>query len=514
MSSLKTALDFYDRGKQKESNADDYDSRMYYSKGRFICPECGEAVYIRSSKYSNFFVHYKKTDISDNCDRRIDGISTDSIYERIGMPIYIRKDKSNSFSLYMGFRVLPNNLLKKAEENKATICFDGKRRYSISRERFSVEETTMLPIQRLLSAGSKYYLQISPQNIQTAVSPYWPNYADGFQYEGALFTVTGRGGKKIRQGDNIATETEYYWVRRQKELPSSSLYRGMHMEYVGTITLDDITLYVFKGFFESDIQDYEFYKLALFLRNALRVHLLEKLPEIYPIWPPLIKQEEGYLYQPNIKKIYSRVISGNDVPKTYLYRGISPNPEILTNIEGCTEIYTRQNDITINIDRKYTSNGSVFICCTFKYNSVESEYNYYQQGNKLVISGLDSKIIYYIKVDGTIEKIKGVLHYEITDFGKKDIVIITSHRCVIDRIIYNLNEIVETSNFDEKELLIRLRKYKTQKLVNLPYQLRKRLKKFDCTDDELLREVSLLLRTNKITNPAIRVIEEVLNGKY
>lgn len=43
---MKTALDFYERGKQKEANADEYDRSRYYSKDKFICPECGEAVHL------------------------------------------------------------------------------------------------------------------------------------------------------------------------------------------------------------------------------------------------------------------------------------------------------------------------------------------------------------------------------------------------------------------------------------------------------------------------------------
>ena len=61
---MKTAIDFYERGKLKEANADDYNRLSYYPRNRFICPECGEPVHLTGSKYSNFFGHYKKTDIS------------------------------------------------------------------------------------------------------------------------------------------------------------------------------------------------------------------------------------------------------------------------------------------------------------------------------------------------------------------------------------------------------------------------------------------------------------------
>ena len=52
---MKTALDFYARGKQKEANADEYDRSRYYSRDRFICPECGEPMKKRSGRYGEFW---------------------------------------------------------------------------------------------------------------------------------------------------------------------------------------------------------------------------------------------------------------------------------------------------------------------------------------------------------------------------------------------------------------------------------------------------------------------------
>ena len=113
---MKTALDFYARGKQKEANADEYDRSRYYSRDRFICPECGEAVHLTGSRYSNHFAHFKKSEVSAECDRRVDGSQTDSVYERIGLLIYMRKNSSGDFYLYMGFKVLPPMLMEKASQ--------------------------------------------------------------------------------------------------------------------------------------------------------------------------------------------------------------------------------------------------------------------------------------------------------------------------------------------------------------------------------------------------------------
>lgn len=114
---MKNAIDFYERGKQKEANADEFNRNFRYVHGRFICPECGEAVHLTGYKDSNHFSHYKKTDISVEYGRRVDGEPIDSIYERIGLPIYLRKSVDSTFSLYMGFRAIPQRLIDLAMQN-------------------------------------------------------------------------------------------------------------------------------------------------------------------------------------------------------------------------------------------------------------------------------------------------------------------------------------------------------------------------------------------------------------
>ena len=143
---MKTALDFYARGKQKEANADEYDRSRYYSRDRFICPECGEAVHLTGSRYSNHFAHFKKSEVSVECDRRVDGSPTDSVYERIGLPIYMRKNSAGDFYLYMGFKALPPILMEKVIQESISVKIDGKNTYRINNERFSCAGTALIPL--------------------------------------------------------------------------------------------------------------------------------------------------------------------------------------------------------------------------------------------------------------------------------------------------------------------------------------------------------------------------------
>ena len=50
------------------------------------------------------------------------------------------------------------------------------------------------------------------------------------------------------------------------------------------------------------------------------VLLLEKKPEFVPMWPPVIKYEDGYVVDENVKTVYGYISSGNEEPKVYEFK--------------------------------------------------------------------------------------------------------------------------------------------------------------------------------------------------
>ena len=141
---MKTAIDFYD--KEKEANADDYDRSLFYSKERFICPECGYSVHLTGRKNNNYFSHYKKSADSAECDRRVDGDPIDSVYKRIGLPLYLKSINSKEFQLYMAFKPVSETILDKATKDNVKITIDNKSVFQINNERFSNDSITLIPI--------------------------------------------------------------------------------------------------------------------------------------------------------------------------------------------------------------------------------------------------------------------------------------------------------------------------------------------------------------------------------
>lgn len=515
---MKTAIDFYERGKLKEANADEYNRAGYYSKNRFICPECGEAVHLTGSKYSNFFSHYKKTDISAECERRVDAVPTSSLYQRMGLPLYLRYENRERFGLYIGFKKIPEQLLKALMEINAATILDGKTRYSIGNERFSSKETTLIEIDYIPMYGINYKVSYSPEKAAKLLLKSWSDYADGFSFDGALFTVTGYGGKKIRHGDTISCDTEYYWVRRQPMLPS--YIPGIDMEKVGVLGLKEDKWYVYKGHFTSSLVDYQYEQLCQYLRNNLKVHLLEKKPEFIPIWPPVTKCEDGYLVDDNISNLYGFISSGNEEPKVYEFKGNNAIYNELSVKDNVARVSMDTDETVLNIDRKYISNGVVLLKEKLKYEFVSTAILAENGEESISIEGVLALKSAGVRISGDIPfdtaiirdsgeittntGMRGVL---VDDFDEKDVILVMVSQRLIG-ILYN--EGIESnieSDIDLEKILKCIVSNRSKEIMNIPFRVRKRLICLLNRNEVLDREIQRVLRKNMISRPVINFIE-------
>lgn len=518
---MKTALDFYERGKLKESSADDYNANSFYSKNRFICPECGEAVYIRPSKYANFFVHYRKTDTSAECDRRVDA-PTGSIYERIGLPVYLRKQGETKFELFLGCKAISDSVMDLAEKNRIKLSVDGKQQYSITRERFSTENTVLLQLTHIPAYGQKYNIYITPAEKSHALYQQWSNYADGFSNDGALFSVTDNGGKKIRHGDNVYTETEYYWVRRQSQLPG--YVDGIDMKMQGTLELPDRKWYVFKGTFQILKEDKAFNFLISYLRENLKVHLLEKKSEFVPLWPPIAKSDEGYLVDKKSNQLFGCIISGNEQPKVYSYSGTSPIPIELSCKDNVLKLFFRGTDTYINVDRKYLSTGVLLRAINKKFKSGEKNEPLFKYSDEEIVASKEYEIkVNYLELinadcvdyihlsqSGEIIRKKANCNTAITDLHTDEKLIFIKHGYVLATVKIVL-ENGTSKVLDESALKIEIKRYKHISTVQLPVKLRERLYLTCWKTTEVVNYVDDVLKRNSISIPMIKVMEETFN---
>jgi len=354
---MKTAIDFYERGKEKESNAEDYNHLLRFPADRFICPACGERVFLTRGKYSNHFSHFKRNDEHDDCDRRVDGVSTESIYERIGLPLYISRDTESGFSLYISFRVLNQKTLEQLDKTSVVLKIGNTNRFNVTSERFSSENSTWIPIKD--SKCIRESIQISLQGDSKLVKEletHWGSYSEGLSYYGAVFTAVSDHGRKLHTGDSITTGTDYYWVTTNKKLISN--ISGVSIEYEGRLLLDTLNYQVYRICISENINEKEFLSISSIFLSFFKLHLLEQTPIAIPVWPPLIKSGEGYKTDYSVNSVFARVESGNSSPKVFCYRGNERTEnQLLVDKNNLIAIPMIDSQMLINIDLKYVSNG-------------------------------------------------------------------------------------------------------------------------------------------------------------
>ena len=100
---MKTAIDRYVLGSEKEVSADDFYNQYIPRKNdRFFCPECGEKVFwvSKGGTQPNKFNHFKRTDATPECDKRVDGRSDLYLYERVGLPLYLSRISSDNYLVF------------------------------------------------------------------------------------------------------------------------------------------------------------------------------------------------------------------------------------------------------------------------------------------------------------------------------------------------------------------------------------------------------------------------------
>ena len=221
---MKYAIDRYEMGLEKEVRADIfYNKYIPRKKDRFFCPECGEPVFwsSRGGSQPDKFSHYKKTEQTPECDKRVDGRSGLNLYERVGLPVYLAIRAVNQFSLMIGFPAVGEQLLAMAASRDIKVCITGAehcRKVSVNAVNFLEDDVTLVPINFIPYPGKNFGMTIESEEA-LELRKKWSDYADGFSYGGAIFTYGETGGKKIRKGGNISSDKQYYVIARKFDPP-------------------------------------------------------------------------------------------------------------------------------------------------------------------------------------------------------------------------------------------------------------------------------------------------------
>ena len=104
-----------------------YNKYIAQKNERFFCPECGEPVFwsSRGGPLPDRFSHYKRTERTPECEKRVDGYSGLNLYERVGLPVFLTVKFDSQFCLNIGFPAINGQLLSEAARQGMKVCISG-----------------------------------------------------------------------------------------------------------------------------------------------------------------------------------------------------------------------------------------------------------------------------------------------------------------------------------------------------------------------------------------------------
>ena len=382
---MKYAIDRYITGLEKEVCADDFYGKYIPRKSnRFYCPECGLQVYwvSKGGNQPNKFKHPPRTETSPECDKRVDGRSDLYLYERVGLPVFLSRVTENNFQLSISFPAVGSKMLVASAERNARITIRGNganRTIPLDLNNFHPDSATFVPVNFLPADNGIFKIEVSPAS---AYSRKWSNYAEGFTSTGAIFTYDETGGKKVHRDDSISPGRQYYIAVRQFSCP----YTEIKYKLVGSLKLQNGNYQVYCMTVDVSLQNEQRYsQISNFLRYRFGVGLLETMPEIVPLWPPVIEQD--VLIPTKDSKIYCAIASGNDEPTVYSYVGNQVlNIPVQNSWNGEKHIYVRvgTTDTVLSVDRKYVGREIVFRAKEVASEGVKYEYSFCDAEGKLL----------------------------------------------------------------------------------------------------------------------------------
>ncbi len=329
---MSQAIDNSFPGQQKIVDAEEFRSRdTMPTPGRFLCTFCREEVRLRRRNSRYHFFHSKKTNLSRNCEKRTEGIQL-NYYEIAGLPLYLEKIEQGRFKLMMGFGHLDDSVLKQAENENQKIKIKNeygqvKNQYSINTSRFGEGinrfEVNFIPYvdKNKITNCNNYIINYNNTPCKKELEKQWGNFADGFAPNGAVFAFNEYGGKKIRKGETITSNQDYYLVKRNNRI----FKKNVSYEKVGQLTgkLSNYIVYKIRILLSSDDVGYE--QLDAYFRETLGLKIIDRESKIISIWPPVIEHDDEIQVFPYSKTLWSKFETSqeNEIVNVY-YPGAKP----------------------------------------------------------------------------------------------------------------------------------------------------------------------------------------------
>jgi len=258
-------------------------------KRQYSCVLCGEPVgFFEGEVQKAHFRHKSGSLITKTCKLYAGNLSeySDQLRRKIfGLPFYL-KQIGDAFKLYLGFWPIDQSLLAKEiqREQKVTIRNTKEPQIGIvDLANIHANEVYRLPISWVYDSYELRY-EIS----RTDLTEEWGKKIPGIFSNGMFFRIRDDYSRSISLNGVVTTNTEYYLLS-QHPVTSRSFLEVK--ESCSLLAQNPQKWKIYKIEF-TKITD----EAARYAREH-HVQLLEKPPEIIPLWPPSIQDSRKYIHQ-------------------------------------------------------------------------------------------------------------------------------------------------------------------------------------------------------------------------
>lgn len=384
---MKKAIDNYAVGRQKEVTAWAGES-ISADIGRFCCPECLE--YVALDKRGHFR-HKNKTPQSIECEKRVDSPSQ-STYEKLGLPLFVKEFLPGLFNLYLGFYPLPDTLIEEAMRSNAGFCVCGESsaQYKISNSRFDSIHHEYIRMMDLPTLSGKYRITYSP-GTPKAIIQRWTENSDIWG-AGQFFKVGAEYSRKVRPLGSIVAEEKYYFVGRQWTFDAYK--RIVDMREIGQLCFNStkrpiycIVVHNLSG--EGGLLE----ALSRMLQAKFHVSLLVREATLLPLWPPCHLDDNYLIYPESTQKATLLVSSPNDQPTIFRHLGCIPIEDSAeSGIPPLYQLQLSNCEIPISVDRTYSGNTQFFRRQSIKFKHNTASFDIRDTTNTSIIDDIPKSI--------------------------------------------------------------------------------------------------------------------------
>lgn len=259
-------------------------------KRQYICALCGEPVrFYRGEIQKPHFRHERGSKIAQTCEfyaENISEFSEDKLKKKIsGLPFYL-KQIGNFFQLYLGFWPVDEPTLTEEKRigQKITINSETKQQVGvIDIANVCANETYHLPISWIYDS-----YELSYKKSETALSEIWGVNASRIFLKGKFFRINDVYSRSISLNGVINTDTSYYFLF-QGSAPSKSFLK---VEEIYSLLTNEVQIWKV-----CKIRFTKITKESVKYASDHHLQLLEKPPELIPLWPPSIQNNLKYIHQ-------------------------------------------------------------------------------------------------------------------------------------------------------------------------------------------------------------------------